>query len=113
MSQTRLAAARRIVVKVGSALVTNNGTGLDLEAIGEWARQIAALREAGKEVVLVSSGAIACGLQALGLLLQLRPAGDLQTDVVLGAVVFLGHGRQLEWAMNQNTTPPVDRMNLG
>jgi len=66
MSKTRLANAKRLVVKVGSALVTNNGSGLDLAAIGDWARQIALLRQQGKEVVLVSSGAVACGVQRLG-----------------------------------------------
>ncbi|MDX9699336.1 MAG: glutamate 5-kinase [Rhodocyclaceae bacterium] len=58
--------ARRLVVKVGSALVTRNGTGLDKTAMADWARQIAALRAAGKEVTLVSSGAIAAGMQRLG-----------------------------------------------
>ena len=62
---SRLANARRFVVKVGSALVTNNGAGLDLAAIDDWARQINVLRQQGKEVVLVSSGAIACGMQRL------------------------------------------------
>ena len=66
MRQTRLAHAKRLVVKVGSALVTNNGAGLDLVAIDDWARQIANLRQQGKEVVLVSSGAVACGVQRLG-----------------------------------------------
>src|SRR5574343_650011 len=66
MQQTRLANAKRLVVKVGSALVTNNGSGLDLSAIGDWARQIALLRQQGKEVVMVSSGAVACGVQRLG-----------------------------------------------
>lgn len=66
MSQTRLANAKRLVVKVGSALVTNNGTGLDLDAINDWARQIAALRAEGREITLVSSGAVACGVQRLG-----------------------------------------------
>jgi glutamate 5-kinase len=63
---TRLVNARRLVVKVGSALVTNNGNGLDLAAIAGWARQIALLREQGREVILVSSGAVACGVQRLG-----------------------------------------------
>ena len=63
---TPLATTRRLVVKVGSALVTNNGSGLDLDAIGDWARQIAQLRAASKEIVLVSSGAVACGVQRLG-----------------------------------------------
>ena len=66
MSRSRLASAKRLVVKVGSALVTNNGNGLDLAAIDGWARQIASLREQGREVILVSSGAVACGVQRLG-----------------------------------------------
>ena len=66
MPLTRLASAQRFVVKVGSALVTNNGAGLDLSAIEDWAKQISELRQQGKEVVLVSSGAIACGMQRLG-----------------------------------------------
>ena len=55
MTITRLAQAKRLVIKVGSALVTNNGEGLDLNAITEWARQISRLRQDGKEVVLVSA----------------------------------------------------------
>jgi len=53
--------ATRIIIKVGSSLVTNDGRGLDHAAIARWASQIAALRALGKEVVLVSSGAIAEG----------------------------------------------------
>jgi glutamate 5-kinase len=63
--------ARRIVVKVGSSLVTNDGKGLDRAAISQWAEQIAQLRAIGKEVVLVSSGAVAEGMQRLGL--ETRP----------------------------------------
>jgi len=66
MSRTRLATAKRLVVKVGSALVTNNGNGLDLAAIAGWARQIALLRAQNREIILVSSGAVACGVQRLG-----------------------------------------------
>lgn len=66
MNTTHLASATRLVVKVGSALVTNNGAGLDLQAISDWARQIHAVRQQGKQVVLVSSGAVACGVQRLG-----------------------------------------------
>src|SRR5690606_22317293 len=61
-----LRSARRLVVKVGSALVTRNGAGLDKTAMADWARQIAALRDTGKEIVLVSSGSIAAGMQRLG-----------------------------------------------
>lgn len=58
--------ARRIVVKVGSALVTDEGRGLDPQAITRWGVQIARLRAMGKEVVMVSSGAIAEGVKRLG-----------------------------------------------
>jgi glutamate 5-kinase len=64
--KTVLTQCKRIVVKVGSSLVTNQGTGLDLNALGNWASQIAALTADGREVVLVSSGAIAEGMQRLG-----------------------------------------------
>jgi len=63
---TPVALARRIVVKVGSSLVTNDGRGLDATAVAGWAAQITELRRAGKEVVLVSSGAIAEGVKRLG-----------------------------------------------
>ena len=63
---TPVASARRIVVKVGSSLVTNDGRGLDATAVAAWAAQIAELKRAGKEVVLVSSGAIAEGVKRLG-----------------------------------------------
>jgi len=81
---TRLATARRLVVKVGSALITNNGTGLDLQAINEWARQIAALRRRNKEVVLVSSGAIACGMQRLGWTKRPHAVHELQAAAAVG-----------------------------
>jgi len=84
MATTRIAAARRLVVKVGSALVTNNGEGLDLAAISEWARQIAALRGTGKEVVLVSSGAIACGMQRLGWSKRPHAVHELQAAAAVG-----------------------------
>ncbi|MBA2745964.1 MAG: glutamate 5-kinase, partial [Flavisolibacter sp.] len=57
--------ARRIIVKVGSSLVTNEGRGLDHAALACWAAQISRLKQMGKEVVLVSSGAIAEGMQRL------------------------------------------------
>ena len=99
---TRLVEARRLVVKVGSALVTNNGQGLDLAAIGEWARQIAALRAAGREVVLVSSGAIACGMQRLGWSKRPSAVHELQAAAAVGQMglaqvyesAFAAHGVQ-------------------
>ena len=58
--------AKRIVVKVGSSLVTDEGRGLDENAIGEWCRQLSLLVRAGREVIMVSSGAIAEGMKRLG-----------------------------------------------
>lgn len=76
--------AKRLIVKVGSSLVTNDGKGLDHAAIARWAAQIAQLRALGKEVVLVSSGAIAEGMQRLGF--DKRPTGihELQACAAVG-----------------------------
>ena len=64
--QSVIHSAHRIVVKVGSSLVTNDGAGLDHAALERWASEIADLMRRGKEVVLVSSGAIAEGIKRLG-----------------------------------------------
>ncbi|MEB0141135.1 MULTISPECIES: glutamate 5-kinase [unclassified Undibacterium] len=76
--------AKRLVIKVGSSLVTNDGRGLDQAAIAKWAAQIATLRVMGKEVVLVSSGAIAEGRQRLGF--EQRPSAihELQACAAVG-----------------------------
>lgn len=59
--------SKRWVIKVGSSLVTNNGLGLDLPAIEDWAGQLVAMQKNGIHVVLVSSGAVAEGVARLGL----------------------------------------------
>jgi glutamate 5-kinase len=76
--------AKRVIIKVGSSLVTNDGKGLDAGAIQKWAEQIVQLRSLGKEVVLVSSGAIAEGMQRLGF--DKRPTGihELQACAAVG-----------------------------
>ncbi len=80
--------ARRIVVKVGSSLVTNEGRGLDEAAIGEWSRQLAALvRGDGgvpREVVMVSSGAIAEGMKRLGWVARPQEIHELQAAAAVG-----------------------------
>ena len=81
---TLLAQCKRIVVKVGSSLVTNQGTGLDLDALGNWARQIAALNASNHQVVLVSSGAIAEGMQRLGWSARPTSIHDLQAAAAVG-----------------------------
>jgi glutamate 5-kinase len=79
-----VAAARRLVVKVGSSLVTSNGRGIDHAAVARWAEEIAALRRAGKEVVLVSSGAIAEGMQRLGWTERPAAMHELQAAAAVG-----------------------------
>ncbi|MBI4995508.1 MAG: glutamate 5-kinase, partial [Rhodocyclales bacterium] len=76
--RTRIARSRRLVVKVGSALVTNNGEGLAYDFIAQCARQIAALHADGRQVLLVSSGAIAAGMQRLGWSTRPHAMHDLQ-----------------------------------
>ena len=79
-----LASARRIVVKVGSSLVTNEGRGVDAEAIGNWARQLATLAQGGREVVMVSSGAIAEGMKRLGWTTRPKELHELQAAAAVG-----------------------------
>ena len=66
MTRERLTRARRLVVKIGSALLTADGAGLDNKRLAEWTAQIAALVDAGYEIVIVSSGAVAEGMSRLG-----------------------------------------------
>jgi len=82
--KTILTQCKRIVVKVGSSLVTNQGEGLDARAIGNWAQQIAALHATGIEVVLVSSGAIAEGMQRLGWKQRPSAVHELQAAAAVG-----------------------------
>ena len=83
-SLTVVQAARQLVIKVGSSLVTDEGRGLDRAAIAQWAEQIAALRAAGKQVLLVSSGAIAEGMQRLGWARRPREVHELQAAAAVG-----------------------------
>jgi glutamate 5-kinase len=79
-----LRSARRIVVKVGSSLVTNEGRGVDAEAIGNWCRQLAGLAAQGREVVMVSSGAIAEGMKRLGWRSRPKELHELQAAAAVG-----------------------------
>jgi glutamate 5-kinase len=76
--------AKRIVVKVGSSLVTNEGRGLDAQAIGNWCRQLAALAAQGREVVMVSSGAVAEGMKRLGWSVRPKEIHELQAAAAVG-----------------------------
>jgi glutamate 5-kinase len=79
-----LASARSLVIKVGSTLVTNEGRGLDAEAIARWAAQIAQLRALGRRIILVSSGAIAEGLKRLGWDKRPHAIHELQAAAAVG-----------------------------
>ncbi|HVK55504.1 MAG TPA: glutamate 5-kinase, partial [Burkholderiales bacterium] len=79
-----VAKAQRLVIKIGSSLLTNDGAGLDHQAISEWVRQIAQIKAQGKEVVLVSSGAIAEGMQRLGWKRRPSAMHDLQAAAAVG-----------------------------
>src|SRR5579864_114319 len=84
VARSLLTGAARVVIKLGSSLVTNNGRGLDTEAIARWAAQVAALRSAGMQVVLVSSGAIAAGMQRLNWSQRPNAIHELQAAAAVG-----------------------------
>ena len=84
MTKTLLQHAKRIVVKVGSSLVTNEGRGLDESAIALWCDQIAKLRADGREVIMVSSGAIAEGMKRLGWATRPSAIHELQAAAAVG-----------------------------
>jgi len=75
---------KRWVVKIGSALLTNDGQGLDEVAIAGWVDQMAALRHQGIELVLVSSGSVAAGMQRLGMTERPRELHKLQAAAAVG-----------------------------
>src|SRR3954467_3109239 len=97
--QAALRSARRVVVKVGSSLVTNEGRGLDEAAIGEWCRQLAALRQDGREVIMVSSGAIAAGMKGLGWATRPHELNELQAAAAVGQ---MGLAQMYETKLREN-----------
>ncbi len=83
-ASTVVGRARRLVIKLGSSLVTNDGRGIDHAAVARWAEEMAALKRSGKEVVLVSSGAIAEGMQRLGWTKRPSAIHALQAAAAIG-----------------------------
>lgn len=81
---SKVTASKRIVVKIGSTLITNHGAGVDHALIHEWVRQIAALAALGHEVLLVSSGAIAEGIKRLGWKTRPHQVNQLQAAAAVG-----------------------------
>ncbi|HHH89386.1 MAG TPA: glutamate 5-kinase [Aliiroseovarius sp.] len=100
-NRAQLKTARRWVIKIGSALLTRDGAGLDLPAIRDWVDQIAQLLDEGMEIVLVSSGAVAEGLCRLGWERRPHALHDLQAAAAVGQMglvqawesCFSRHGR--------------------
>jgi glutamate 5-kinase len=76
--------AQRLVIKIGSSLLTNDGAGLDHAAIAGWVKQIVAVKNHGKEILLVSSGAIAEGMQRLGWKRRPHAVHELQAAAAVG-----------------------------
>lgn len=91
--------ARRVVVKVGSSLVTNEGRGLDEAAIGEWCRQMSLLVHQGREVIMVSSGAIAEGMKRLGWTTRPHEIHELQAAAAVGQ---MGLAQMYETKLREN-----------
>src|SRR6478752_6819810 len=98
-ASTALRDAKRIVVKVGSSLVTNEGRGLDEGAIGEWCRQLSALAQDGREVIMVSSGAIAEGMKRLGWSTRPHQIHELQAAAAVGQ---MGLAQMYETKLREN-----------
>ena len=86
-----VASSRRWVIKIGSALITNEGQGLNSEAIVSWVRQIADLRRSGKEILLVSSGAVAEGMARIGWKQRPHALHELQAAAALGQMGLVQH----------------------
>ncbi|MDX1654050.1 MAG: glutamate 5-kinase [Candidatus Competibacteraceae bacterium] len=83
-SRRELGAARRWVIKIGSAMVTDEGRGLDLTAIEGWVEQLTRLHSQGRELILVSSGAVAEGMRRLGWQRRPRALYELQAAAAVG-----------------------------
>jgi glutamate 5-kinase len=84
VSRTNFTNAKRIVVKIGSSLLTKGGQGLDQQAIKAWVKQMADLRRQSIDVVLVSSGSVAEGMSRLGLKTRPKTLHELQAAASVG-----------------------------
>lgn len=101
-SRAALAGSHRWIIKIGSSLITNDGRGLDHEAIRQWVQQIATLRAQGKEILLVSSGAVAEGMVRIGWKQRPRELHKLQAAAALGQTGLIQH---FETCFKQHNIP--------
>jgi glutamate 5-kinase len=86
-----VADSRCWVIKIGSSMITNDGQGINQQAIQSWTEQIAGLRAAGKKIILVSSGAVAEGMARLGWKKRPRALHELQAAAALGQMGLIQH----------------------
>ena len=84
ISRHTLTRTRRWVVKIGSALLTRDGQGLDRDLLAPWVEQMAARRIAGSDLVLVSSGAVAEGMVRMGWRQRPKALHELQAAAAIG-----------------------------
>ncbi|KAF3976979.1 MAG: glutamate 5-kinase [Methylococcales symbiont of Iophon sp. n. MRB-2018] len=84
VNRADFSSVRRIVIKIGSSLLTAGGQGLNKVAIADWVRQMSALRLQGKDIVLVSSGSVAEGIVRLGLKQRPNTLHELQAAASVG-----------------------------
>ncbi len=83
-TREQLGSAQRWVVKIGSAMITNDGQGLDNFSIDAWVAQMAELHQSGRELLLVTSGAIAEGMRRLGWSQRPTALAELQAAAAVG-----------------------------
>ena len=80
----KISQAKRLVIKIGSSLLTAQGQGLDSDAISDWVKQIVELHSKGVKVLLVSSGAVAEGMKRMGWTTRPRALHELQAAAAIG-----------------------------
>ncbi|MDG4812070.1 glutamate 5-kinase [Hydrogenovibrio sp. 3SP14C1] len=98
--------SRRWVVKIGSALLTNDGRGLNKEAMAQWVSQMVALRQQGIELVIVSSGSVAEGMQRLGWSKRPSEINELQAAAAVGQMGLV-QAYESEFAKNSIHTAQI------
>jgi glutamate 5-kinase len=84
MDRQALTQTKRWVIKLGSALLTNDGTGLNQAELAKWVAQMVSLRQSGVEIIIVSSGAVAEGMKRLGWKSRPSALNELQAAAAVG-----------------------------
>jgi glutamate 5-kinase len=101
-----MGAVKRCVVKIGSALLTEDGRGLNSTGIDQWVAQLAHMRKAGIEVVLVTSGSVAAGMQCLGIGERPHALHELQAMAAVGQMDLI-HTYELAFQKHELHTAQI------